>query len=322
MEHGAHTTYAAYRLLGGPPGLMLRLRLLANARDHHGESPAGWFSPEIRAEDDRLCMAGPGRARLHVRAPGGRIVARHDWYRNFDLAVERERGLPSRDDHLLIGEAELDLAPGRWVGIVASLAPEADPDIAAALACRRAHDRGIVQRADARAALLRNAPDWVRRLVLTADSFLFARPLPDVPDGESVIAGYPWFGDWGRDTMISLPGLTLATGRHDSALRILETFARFVDRGMLPNVFPGAGQVPDYNTVDASLWYVEAWRAYVEATGDFQALARVLPILEQILEWHRVGTRYGIALDPADGLLRAGEAMARESGALRQFVGL
>jgi 4-alpha-glucanotransferase len=88
---------------------------------------------------------------------------------------------------------------------------------------------------------------------------------------------------------------------------ILETFARFVDRGMLPNVFPGAGAVPEYNTADASLWYLEAWRAYVEATGDEAALRRVFPVLADIVDWHIKGTRYGIAVDPADGLLRAGE---------------
>ena len=110
-----------------------------------------------------------------------------------------------------------------------------------------------------------------------ADSFLFARPLPDVPDGRSVIAGYPWFGDWGRDTMISLPGLTLATGRPRVAGRILETFSRFVSQGMLPNVCPAAGEEPAYNTADASLWFFEAWRAYLEATATSRRCARSIP---------------------------------------------
>ena len=145
------------------------------------------------------------------------------------------------------------------------------------------------------------------RLVLATDLYQIARPLPGLADGRSVIAGYPWFGDWGRDTMISLPGLCLATGRFETARLILETFARFVDRGMLPNVFPGAGATPDYNTADASLWYIEAWRAYVEATGDEAALRRVFPVLAEIVAWHLDGTRYGIGVDPADGLLRAGE---------------
>lgn len=145
------------------------------------------------------------------------------------------------------------------------------------------------------------------RLVLAADSYIFDRPIPGVADGRSVIAGYPWFGNWGRDTMIALPGLCLATGRFADARKILETFARFVDRGMLPNVFPGSGEMPEYNTVDAALWYVEAWRAYVVATGDEAAPERAYPVLADIIEWHWRGTRYGIVVDPTDGLLRAGE---------------
>jgi predicted glycogen debranching enzyme len=107
--------------------------------------------------------------------------------------------------------------------------------------------------------------------------------------------------------MIALPGLTLATGRYADARKILETFAHFVDRGMLPNVFPGAGAEPEYNTVDAALWYIEAWRAYVAATGDVPALERAFPTLEGVIDWHRRGTRFGIGVDPADGLLRAGQ---------------
>ena len=143
--------------------------------------------------------------------------------------------------------------------------------------------------------------------MLAAGRFQLARPQPGLPDGESVIAGYPWFGDWGRDTMIALPGLTLATGRFDSARRILRTFARFVDQGMLPNVFPGAGETPDYNTVDAGLWYFEAWRAYLEASGDWPVLTEVFPVLADMIDWHVRGTRYRIGMDATDGLLHAGE---------------
>jgi 4-alpha-glucanotransferase len=153
---------------------------------------------------------------------------------------------------------------------------------------------------------MRDAPPWIARLALAADAFVFARPLASVPDGQSVIAGYPWFGDWGRDTMISLPGLTLATGRPQVAHRILATFASFVSQGMLPNVFPGAGDRAEYNTADASLWFFEAWRAYFEATKDVAALRAVFPVLSDMIDWHQKGTRYGIAVDRADGLLKAG----------------
>lgn len=169
------------------------------------------------------------------------------------------------------------------------------------------HDDGVLTRTQITVPELRDSPDWIRQLVLAADSFLFTRPVPGNPKGESVIAGYPWFGDWGRDTMIALPGLTLATGRYESARQILNTFARFIDQGMLPNVFPGSGETPEYNTVDAALWYIEAWRAYTEATDNWTELRRIFPVLEEIIHWYSKGTRYGIALDEKDGLLRAGE---------------
>jgi predicted glycogen debranching enzyme len=123
-----------------------------------------------------------------------------------------------------------------------------------------------------------------------------------------VIAGYHWFNDWGRDTMIALPGLTLATGRPEDAAGILRTFARYVVDGLLPNNFPdAAGADPGYNTADATLWYVLAVRAYEEATGDETLVDELLPVLTAILDRHIAGTRYGIGVDPADGLLRAGE---------------
>lgn len=314
LEQGANTVYAAWRLHpDSEEGASLRVSLLVNGRDHHGTADRNAFRPALEADGpDRLRVAEPGAFTLTIRSPGGRIEPRRDWHADFLLPVEEERGLPPVDHHLCVGEALFDLRPGVWVGVVGSLEGSepgmgADPDIPAALSRRRAREAAVLETADAALPELPGAPGWVRRLVLACDSFLFARPLPEVPDGQSAIAGYPWFGDWGRDTMIALPGLTLATGRADAARRILETFARFVDGGMLPNVFPGAGERADYNTVDAALWYVEAWRAYLAATDDAEALARAWPVLEDIVDRHRRGTRYGIGADPADGLLRAGE---------------
>jgi predicted glycogen debranching enzyme len=144
--------------------------------------------------------------------------------------------------------------------------------------------------------------------VLAADQFIVSRPVNDDPNGRSVIAGYHWFGDWGRDTMISLPGLTLATGRPQIGARILRTFARFLDRGMLPNGFPDACQAPEYNTADATLWYFDTVRQYVDATDDLDLLQELYPKLAEIIEAHLEGTRYHIHLDAQDGLLYAGES--------------
>lgn len=312
MEPGADMTWLGWRLLtaegetaaeGETTALSLRVTLLANDRDHNGDTSEDGFRPTLTVAGDTLRMADGARFALSIRAPGGTVSPRHDWYRNFDLPVEAARGLGAHDSHLCVGEVELPLHPGQWCGLVASLASEPPGDVAAALARRLSHDRAVLE-----AASGPSKPDWINRLALAADAFVIERPLPDVPNGKSVIAGYPWFGDWGRDTMISLPGLTLATGRPEVALRILRTFASFVSEGMLPNVFPGAGETPAYNTADASLWFFEAWRAYVAATGDLAALRSVFPVLSDMIAWHRRGTRYGIAVDPADGLLRAGQA--------------
>ncbi|CAO3433484.1 amylo-alpha-1,6-glucosidase [Azospirillum endophyticum] len=311
LEQGANTVTAAWRLhpeTDDGDGVALRVSLLVNGRDHHGTTDRHGFTPELRPEGpDRLRVVEPNGFTLTLHAAGGRIEPRRDWHADFLLPIEEERGLPSVDHHLCVGEAVFDLRPGQWVGVVGSLEAKADTDIPASLARRRAQETAVLTMADDALPEMAAVPGWVRRLVLACDSFLFARPLPGVPDGQSVIAGYPWFGDWGRDTMIALPGLTLATGRADSARRILKTFARFIDRGMLPNVFPGAGERADYNTVDAALWYIEAWRAYLDATDDAEALAAAFPVLAGIIGEHRRGTRYGIGEDPADGLLRAGE---------------
>jgi 4-alpha-glucanotransferase len=233
------------------------------------------------------------------------------------LPIERERGLPDQQDLLRVGFAELSLSATAWCGLRATVAPETQnavvPDPEQALERFRKHDRALVQTARTHHSQIRHIPACVDQLILAADSFLIERPIGTAsarqrqPNGMSVVAGYPWFGDWGRDTMIALPGLTLATGRPEIAKRILETFAGFADRGMLPNRFPGAGETPVYNTVDAALWYIEAWRAYIEASDDLDALARAFPILESIVTHYREGTRYGIVVDRTDSLIRAGE---------------
>jgi 4-alpha-glucanotransferase len=305
MEPGEDTTLLGWLLhpVGGDTTeLSLRLTLLANNRDHNGDTWEDGFQPALSVTGDTLRVADGTRFTLSLRAPDGRITPQRDWYRNFELPIEAARGLGSQDAHLCVGQAEVVLRPGVWSGIVASLRPDPPGDIAAALQRRLTHDRQVLA-----ATGSRSAPPWINRLVLAADTFVFARPLAEEPNGRSVIAGYPWFGDWGRDTMISLPGLTLATGQSATALRILQTFSRFVSQGMLPNVFPGAGETPDYNTADASLWFFEAWRAYVAKTNDLAALRSAWPVLVEMVSWHQRGTRYGIAVDPADGLLRAGQ---------------
>jgi predicted glycogen debranching enzyme len=310
MEQGANITYVRYDLARGAGPVMLRLKALANYRDYHGSTRSnGWRMQVEPAARGLTVTAYGGAVPFHLLSDRGESDAAHDWHVGFDLAVERARGLDDREDHLQVGTIRAAVGEGKPLTVVLTTDPGASSDGERALERRRRHERTLAAAfAKAGPAAAKQAPSWVGQAILAADQFIVDRPSPEDPGGRSVIAGYHWFGDWGRDTMIALPGLTLATGRPAIARQILKTFARFVDRGMLPNRFPDAGETPEYNTVDATLWYVEAIRAYHAATGDDRLVRELFPVLGEIVDWHRRGTRYGIRLDHADGLLQAGEA--------------
>ncbi len=309
MEQGTNTTYVRYELVRGARPLALEARVLVDYRDYHGTTRGnGWRMSVTSVTGGLRVIAFEGARPLLVLADGAEIATAHSWYANFHLARERERGLDDREDHLHAGTVRAPLAPGRPLTLVLSGEPECSLDGEAALERRRRHDASVLAAWRRARPAARQAPSWVERLVLAADQFLVSRPRPEEPHGMTVIAGYHWFGDWGRDTMIALPGLALATGRAEVAAQILRTFAGFVDRGMLPNRFPDGGEAPEYNTVDATLWYVEAIRACHDVTRDDGLLKELFPVLESIVDQHRTGTRHGIVVDPADGLLRAGEA--------------
>jgi len=309
MEQGQNTTYVRYEVLRATGPLTLRLEAFVNYRDYHSTTHAeGWRMDVEPAGAGLQVTAFPGAPPVLIAAPGAQCEPVHVWYRGFGLSVERERGLDWTDDDLLVGRFAAGLDQGEAITLTCSCEAEPSLDGEAAWHRRKVHEGDLFRTWRQTPAGSGPVPGWIEQLVLAADQFIVARPLMDDTGGQSIIAGYPWFADWGRDTMIALPGLLLTTGRHEIARRILTTFARFVDRGMLPNRFPDAGEAPEYNTVDAALWYFEAIRQYEEATGDVQLVKDLFPILEEIITAHRQGTRYGIGEDPADGLLRAGEA--------------
>ncbi len=303
MEPGAPTTYVQYTLEGGDAPIELEIRALVNYRDHHSSTHASedWQFQIEPVESGLKVVAFAEAAPLYLLSATARAEPEHAWVRDFYLSVEEYRGYDPFDDNLDAGLFHLTLSPGESSTIVASTEPAPNLDGTSAYELRRDYERNLVRQAG-----MPGNPH-IRQLVLAADQFVVSRALPEDPEGLTVIAGYPWFTDWGRDTMISLPGLALTPGRADVARRILRTYAHFVDQGMLPNRFPDAGEAPEYNTVDATLWYFEALRAYHEATGDDDLLRELFPILQEIVSWHRKGTRYGIHVDPQDGLLYAGE---------------
>ncbi len=310
MEPGEQATRVEYRLVTAAAPLTLRLEPLADCRDHH-DTTRGTGEPHASVLPDGLAIRmREGAPTVFVRGAGGTATAGGTWVRDFALAVETERGLDDRTDLWSAGTLERTLAPGESWLVSAALEPgAASPRRAAASHGRREkHERALLHAFDrAHGAVAKKAPDWIRRLVLAADQFVVARAHADDPDGRSVVAGYPWFTDWGRDTMISLPGLALATGRPEIARAILRQFARHVSQGMLPNYWPDEGAPAEYNTVDAALWMFQAARATVEQTGDDALLAELWPALESIAAGYEKGTRFGIRVDPADGLVTQGE---------------
>jgi glycogen debranching enzyme len=330
MAHGANTTYVAYRVLRGTRAVDLQVTPLITCRDFHTLAVAPGWRPEDgltvapRGVTVRLPRGDGMPPGLHLLCDGGQFTPGGAWWWNFLHREETRRGLDDRADLYAPGTFAVTLPPGARATLICTVADR--PELSAERALAAAEGRQI---ALLRRAAVERAHPAVQQLVLAADQFLVrrdpeaARGDPPAPDGDvgspaaraarratagrTVIAGYHWFNDWGRDTMIALPGLTLATGRPEEAAEILRTFARYVADGLLPNTFPDrADEPPAYNTADATLWYVLAVHAHHAATGDEALVTDLLPALRDIAHHHIAGTRFGIGVDPADGLLRAG----------------
>lgn len=336
MQQGENTTYIRYTLVRASQSLAIMLKALVNYQDHHGGMRNWGWQMAVERVDSGLCVkAFPNAMPFYLLSDRADVLLINDWYYGFKLTAEQYRGLNDRDDHFHAATFHLTLEPGVSFTIVAST--ESNPSLNGnnALKQQQAYEQKLLNlwRSDHPDGL-RDSSSWMAQLVLAADQFIVNRSVspstvdsnsefdlnfndsnllssPASLNGKTILAGYPWFSDWGRDTMISLPGLTLATGRSEIARLILRTFSHYVDQGMLPNRFPDAGEVPEYNTVDATLWYFEAIHQYYKATQDDDLLMELFPVLADIIHWHCRGTRFNIHLDPIDGLLYAGETGAQ-----------
>ncbi|OCQ95336.1 glycogen debranching protein [Nostoc sp. MBR 210] len=308
MQLGANTTYIQYTLRRATQPLQLTLKAMVNYRDYHSDTHSNGWQMSVEAVEQGICVtAAPSATPFYLLSDKASSTPFHNWYYDFDLAVERYRGLNDKEDHLHAATFAVTLHPGETVTFVASTEKQIDLHGETALKLRRTQEQKLLGLWQSnRPITAQESPAWIKHLVLAADQFIVDRSVPEESHGKTIIAGYPWFSDWGRDTMISLPGLTIATGRPEVARAILRTFAKYVNQGMLPNRFPDVGEEPEYNTVDATLWYFEAIRAYDNATNDDHLLSELFPVLADIIYWHCRGTRYGIHLDPTDGLLYAG----------------
>jgi len=314
MAYGQNTTYLSYTLIRSPYPVTLTLRPLVNYRSFHHETKGrvDWDFAHIEADERGCCVlrAFEGAHPYTLRTvPEMEHIPTGVWYWNFLHRQERERGLDYTEDLYAPGVMRRSMVPGDTVVFVASGEPTGQVDLNAdrVLKGERARRQELLT-----VSRLNGERDEIQQLVLAADQFIVQRAptrvgyLPYGAGAVTVIAGYPWFGDWGRDTMIALPGLMLATRRYGEAAAVLRTYSKYVDQGMVPNRFPESGETPEYNTVDATLWFFVALWTYVQETDDMTLAGELYPLLVDIVNWHVRGTRYGIEVDPDDGLLRAG----------------
>lgn len=319
LLHEQNTLHVDYRVLQGEGHLRLKLRPAFHIRGHDqtlDDSPSVPWPIEV-LEDRYELVPPPGvpfpRLRLFLYGESRALTLRSQRSNGIFHRLEHRRGYPALSETWSPGYFKATLSREHPVTLVASteswetvlVLPPAE-----ALHVARERLEGLLALASHD-----HLEPIASELILAADQFIItpagraeerarARGMGD--EVRTVIAGYPWFTDWGRDTMISLEGLTLVTGRLAEAGYILRTFGHYVRDGLIPNLFPEGQREGLYHTADATLWFFHALDRYLQYTGDQATLQLLLPTLVQIYEAHLRGTRFGIGVDPADGLLRQG----------------
>jgi predicted glycogen debranching enzyme len=303
MAPGMNTSYLRLQLIRSSAPMRVTLKPFVTYRDYHshgiGPQP---FQLDSGAQACRI-QAFAGAKAYRLIMSHGEFTAAPAWYWNFWHREEAQRGLDAAEDLFFPGTFSASLTPELsllFIGTAELATPTAGDEV---LKTIQGASGALT------APLPKSAPAWIRTLARSSDQFIVQRGAAGAGAASlSIIAGYPWFADWGRDTMISLPGLATLLGRYDIAASILKTYASFVDRGMLPNRFPDGGEAPEYNTVDATLWMFHALDDYLHSKRDPELLSDLFPVLAGIIHSHVDGTRHGIHVDAKDGLLCAGEA--------------
>lgn len=303
MIHGQNTVIVSYRARKDIAGANLMIRPLLTGRDFHAlhkENPALRGQAE---EKPGILTLTPydGIPQIHLHHNAVAYDGQLSWLRGVQYAREKERGLDAQEDVWSPGELRYAFAEGQEAILIATTEGDGYIDAGYLLNQERQRRRALLSGWEA-------TDDVTHHLVLAADQFLVDRTSPTGEKEKTLLAGYPWFEDWGRDTFIALPGLLLVPGRYTEAKQILAAYAHYADHGMIPNRFPDATGYPEYNTVDASLWYIVAVFHYVRYTRDFAFVReRLWSTLQDIVTHYQNGTRYQIHMD-LDGLIYAGQA--------------
>jgi len=302
MCRGKNLVVVAYRLISGAETASLVLRPIVNCRDHHHLMRQNvTFDETLKVShsyDQLIVQPYPSVPPLFIYARKSYFDPWPYWYHNFEYAQESARGLDDHEDQYSPGYFTWSLKEGQTRYLVAGLDSLDGFEPAGALDRERQRRKELLTGWS-------GAADPIRHLACAADAFLVGEE-PESQSDRGIIAGYPWFEEWGRDAMISLPGIALVTGRYEAAKEILTTYLKHRRDGLIPNRIPSVDEEPDYNTVDATLWLFWAMQKYLAYTGDRDFVAQMLPILSEIIDWHVRGTLYGIHMDK-DGLIAAGE---------------
>nr|HPR90521.1 amylo-alpha-1,6-glucosidase [Synergistaceae bacterium] len=310
LEYGENTVWLKYKWLTGegvglesiPPEMSIVARPLFAFRDYHHLTRKNYYCDMTVAERGGRLTFRPygGLPQVGIDTGGADFVSSPDWYYSFEYDAEKKRGLDFNEDLMSPGYI---VSVGRSEMVLKFSMSESEAQGTCGGA-QRTFGPARAQYIQRKGSLLEgfeNNSEVTRRLLLSADSFLVKRGA----SGTTVIAGYPWFTDWGRDTMISLPGLALSSKRYDIAQNILTTFSEHVDHGLIPNRFPDGDEPPAYNTVDAPLWFVMAVDSYVKKTGDLEFAGTIISSLREIIHSYRDGTINDIFMD-GDYLISAG----------------
>lgn len=296
--NGENTTLVTYEVLQAPEPITLELQPLVAARDFHHLTRANDYIRRKPAFDGENFAVKPyeGVPEIFISVPGSTFLEKPEWYFDFEYLAERERGLNYREDLFSYGTLIVKLKDGEKIGVTISTASPAGRNPFAM----------IEEEKSRRVRLFMAGAEGdtcFQALALAADQFLVKRG----QGFRTIIAGYHWFSDWGRDTMIAFPGICLVTGRFDDGKKILRRFSGSIDQGVLPNRFSDTGGEPEYNTADASLWFFVATYKYLNYTDDEPFVHdELMPVLRDIIDWHDRGTWHNIHVDE-DGLLYAGE---------------
>jgi predicted glycogen debranching enzyme len=294
--YGENTTVILYEIIDAPSPFTMEFTPLGSCRDFHALSGTNdALHRKYVFHGDTLSFRNyDGCPEVFISIPHCAFNEEQHWYYNFEYTVEQQRGLDFREDLFSYGKLRVNVKKGIKFGVIVSTADPTGRDAVDLFSIEKQRRRELITHC--------SWSEELSRLVLAADQFIVKRG-----SNTTIVAGYHWFADWGRDTMIALPGLCLATGRYEEARQILIEFANSIDRGMLPNRFPDHGEQPEYNTIDATLWFFNAIHKYYAYTNDKLLITDLYPRLSEIIEWHVKGTRYGIHVDPSDNLISGGE---------------